>query len=65
MARYWKAFPTQEERKQWEKEQKAKDDTFRVCFHYSARDLEKELYMPKGSLDPNKYVTVYGYTDTM
>ena len=61
MARYWRAFETKEQRKAWEDEQKEKDPDFKVCMHYSARDLEKELYMPKGHLEPNKYCTVYGY----
>lgn len=67
MARYWKAFQTQEERKAWEKEQKENDPEFRVCMHYSAKDLERELYMPKGQLTEQglRYCTVYGYTSTM
>ena len=67
MARYWRAFATQEERKAWEQEQKEKDTEFRVCFHYSARDLEKEMYMPKGQLTDQglRYCTVYGFKSTM
>ena len=65
MARYWKAFETQEQRKTWEDEMKAKEPDFVVCMHYPARQLEKELYMPKGQLEPNKYCTVYGFRSTM
>ena len=65
MARYWRAFETQKDRNDWEKEMKKKDPKFRVCMHYPAKELEKQLYMPKGSLEPNKYCTVYGFTDTM
>lgn len=67
MARYWKAFKTQKERTDWENAQKAKDPKFKVCMHYPAKDLEKELYMPKGQLTDQglKFCTVYGFTDTM
>lgn len=63
MARYYKCFMTKEDRKQWEDEQKQKDPTFKVCFHYPVKDLEKELYMPKGNLAPYRFATVYTWTD--
>ena len=59
MSRYWKAFRTQKERSDWEKEQAQKDPHFKVCMHYPARQIEKEFRMPQGSLEPNKFVTVY------
>ena len=67
MARYWKAFKTQEERKAWEADQKKQDTEFVVCMHYSAQDLEKELYMPKGQLTDQglRFCTVYGYRGTI
>lgn len=63
MARCWKAFKTQKERKAWEDEQKTKDPEFIVCMHYPAKDLERELHMPKGLLTEQglKYCTVYGF----
>jgi hypothetical protein len=61
MARWWKAFETQEERKAWERAEKADDPNFRVCMHMTARQLENDMHMPKGQLAPNKYVTVYLY----
>lgn len=63
MARYWRAFKSQEERKNWETEQKKKDDEFVVCMHYSAKDLEKELYLGTGALtnEGYRFCTVYTY----
>jgi len=61
MARWWKAFETQEERKAWEKAEKADDPNFRVCMRMTARQLEKDMWFPKGYTAPNKYVTVYRY----
>ena len=65
MARYWKAFATQKDRKAWEDEQKQKSPDFKVCMHYSAKDLERELFLPKGQLTENgfKFCTVYGFKD--
>jgi len=61
--RFWKAFETAQARKEWEKEQKKARTDFVVCMHFSAKDLEKELFMPKGSLtnEGYKFCTVYGF----
>ena len=63
MARYWKAFETQEARKKWEAEQKAKNPDFKVCMRFPARELEKDLCMPKGRLTDQgfRFCTVYGF----
>ena len=61
MARWWIAFETQEDRAAWEKAEKADDPNFRVCMHMTARQLENKMHMAKGTLAPNKYVTVYRY----
>lgn len=61
MARWWKAFETQAERTAWERAEKADDPNFRVCMHMTARQLENDMHMKKGTLAPNKYVTVYRY----
>ena len=59
MARWWKAFETQEERTAWENQQKKDNPNFKVCMRYPASELEREMGMPKGHLSPYKYATVY------
>lgn len=61
MARWWKAFETQEERKAWEKEEKQENPCFKVCMRMTARQLENDMGFPQGYTAPNKYVTVYRY----
>ena len=59
MARYWKAFETQEDRKAWEKEQAKTNPNFKVCMRFPARAFEKDMHMNAGQLDPFRFVTVY------
>ena len=57
MARYYQMFKTQEERKKWEKEKKAHEKNFRVCFRCTAKQLKKDL--PFVNIDGFKYATIW------
>ena len=57
MARWYQMFGTQEERKSWEKEQKEKDQKFRVCMRMTAKQLKKDL--PFVQIDGYKYAIIW------
>lgn len=59
MARWYKCFATKDEQKAWESEQKNANENFRVCMRMKPKQLEKELYMPKGSLEKYDFATIY------
>lgn len=63
--RFYQCFKTKEERTEWERERKSKNDNFVVCMHKTARQLEKEMYMPKGELKDFEYATVYTYREEL
>jgi len=58
--RLYKCFKTAEEQKAWEASQK-NTPGFRVCMRMTARELEKDMYMEKGTLSEYKKATVYTY----
>ena len=59
--RLYKCFKTTEERKAWETERKKDNPKFRVCMRMTARELEKDMYMEKGTLSEYKTATIYTY----
>ena len=61
MSRYFMNFATQEERKAWESEQKAKNKHFKVCMRMPTSELERDMGMPKGYLTGSgfRFATVY------
>ena len=63
MARWYQCFETMEERKAWEKKKQAENKRFKVCMRMTAKQLEQDLYMPKGELDKYKYATIYTFKE--
>ena len=61
--RRYRCFHTTQERSAWEREQKQKNQKFRVCMRMTARQLERDLYMENGTLSEFAYATVYRFTE--
>ena len=57
--RMYQLFKTIEERKEWEIERKQKNPNFRVCMRMTAKQLAKDLYMPKETVSEYRYATVW------
>lgn len=59
--RLYKCFTTKQEQKAWEKLQKDDSENFRVCMRMTAKQLEEDMCMQKGTLDAFHFATVYTY----
>lgn len=63
MARFYKCFVTQEERDAWEKEQKSKDASFKVCMRMPVKQLIRDLGIHPLSLNKYRYATIYRFKE--
>lgn len=64
MARFYQCFETQEERDAWEKEQKSKDASFKVCMRMPVRQLEREMGMPPFYIGFKfRFATIYRFKE--
>lgn len=64
MERYYQCFKTQEDRKQWEKDQKKANSKFKVCFHIPVKQLAKEVYLTNEVKEGFRFATVYTFRES-